>query len=255
MKKRIKMLVLYLILCIPITIKCAVGQYTTYSNIQIYLPIFNIKTSLLKSTSYYLCSSQCQSINANTYLYLLTEGEYISSVDSNGNTYLSSINPYFCISNSSTSMDIIYKKIDSNGVQTTLASEKAGIRPVAYLNINPSVTGNGTINNPYVISGSENVELVEVVDIIPYVVTLDKQSGNGGTSTIYVKYGVNWYLDSDATSNIIAIVTPTKSGYTFDGYYTNPNGSGIKIIDSSGIVVGETTVITSATTLYANWIS
>ncbi len=42
-----------------------------------------------------------------------------------------------------------------------------------------------------------------------YTVTLDKNGGTGGTSTVYVTYG----------SPMPAATAPSKSGYTFEGYY------------------------------------
>ena len=52
--------------------------------------------------------------------------------------------------------------------------------------------------------------------------------------------------DSDEVETV-TIPTPTFTGYTFDGWYTEPNGAGTKIISGAQIT-------NLNTTLYANWI-
>ena len=86
-----------------------------------------------------------------------------------------------------------------------------------------------------------------------YTINLDKQSGSDGSSTIYLKYNAGWYSNSGATASISTISKPTRIGYTFQGYYTGTNGSGTKIIDSTGKIVGSQTYTTNNTTLYAYW--
>ena len=86
-----------------------------------------------------------------------------------------------------------------------------------------------------------------------YTINLDKQSGSGGTSTIYLKYNTGWYSNSGATSSISTISKPTMTGYTFQGYYTEKSGNGTKIIDSTGKIVGSNTYIAESDTLYAYW--
>ena len=43
-----------------------------------------------------------------------------------------------------------------------------------------------------------------------YTITLDKQSGSGGTSTIYLKYNTGWYSNSGATTSITSISIPFR---------------------------------------------
>jgi len=79
----------------------------------------------------------------------------------------------------------------------------------------------------------------------PFAITLDKRSGSGGTSTIICLNG--YYLDPTE------VVTPTRAGYTFNGYYTETSG-GTQRINSSGIYVALTnTTYTAEVTLYAQW--
>ena len=75
-----------------------------------------------------------------------------------------------------------------------------------------------------------------------YTVTLDYQSGSGGTEGVTATYG----------SAMPAITVPTRSGYTFGGYWTGTNGSGTQYYTESG-TSARTWNLTSATTLYAKW--
>ena len=86
-----------------------------------------------------------------------------------------------------------------------------------------------------------------------FTITLDKQGGSGGTDKIYLKYNTGWYSNSGATSSITTITKPTKTGYTFSGYYTGTSGGGTQIINSSGSIVGSKTYVAENDTLYAQW--
>ena len=80
----------------------------------------------------------------------------------------------------------------------------------------------------------------------PFTITLDKQTGTGGTSSIVCVNG--FYL------NPTSITAPTRAGYTFGGYFTGTGGTGTQRINSSGTFVGlSNTTYTSAVTLYAKW--
>lgn len=77
-------------------------------------------------------------------------------------------------------------------------------------------------------------------------VTFDKQGGSGGTSSVSNYY--NQAYDS--------ISKPSKTGYTFDGYYTSTGGYGTKYYDENGdpcyLTWGSSS---SSMTLYAKWTS
>ena len=55
-------------------------------------------------------------------------------------------------------------------------------------------------------------------------ITLNNQGGTPAESTVSAVYG----------STATAISAPTKTGYTFQGYYTEANGSGTKVINANG---------------------
>ena len=75
-----------------------------------------------------------------------------------------------------------------------------------------------------------------------YTVTFDKQNGTGGSTS------------AAATFNgaMPAITVPTRTGYTFGGYYTAKNGGGTQYYTSSGSSARNWN-ITANTTLYAKW--
>ena len=75
-----------------------------------------------------------------------------------------------------------------------------------------------------------------------YAVTLNKQSGSGGTSSVTATYG----------SAMPSATAPTRSGYTFGGYYTGTNGTGTQYYTAS-MASARTWNLTSNTTLYAKW--
>ena len=66
-----------------------------------------------------------------------------------------------------------------------------------------------------------------------YTLSLNNQSATtAGTTSITATYGSSTNL-----SGTPAITTPTKTGYTFGGYYTETDGNGVQVIDASGNVV------------------
>lgn len=75
-----------------------------------------------------------------------------------------------------------------------------------------------------------------------YTVTLDKQNGTGGTSSVTATY------DSEMPS----ITVPTRQGYSFQGYYDGTNGTGTPYYTPTGTSANRYNK-TSATTLYAYW--
>ena len=74
-----------------------------------------------------------------------------------------------------------------------------------------------------------------------YTVTLNKNGGSGGTSSVQVTYD----------SPMPTISTPTRSGYQFLGYYSSSSG-GTKYYNSNGTSARNYTS-TSNMTLYAQW--
>ena len=77
-------------------------------------------------------------------------------------------------------------------------------------------------------------------------ITLDKNNGSGGSSSVTATYG----------SVMPKITAPTRTGYTFNGYYineTNNNGTGTKYYNSDGTSARTWDVNATTDTLYAGW--
>ncbi|MBO7233947.1 MAG: InlB B-repeat-containing protein [Paludibacteraceae bacterium] len=74
-----------------------------------------------------------------------------------------------------------------------------------------------------------------------YTVTLNSQSGTGGTSSVTATYG----------QAMPAATMPTRDGYTFNGYFDATSG-GTQYYKADG-TSARTWNITSNTTLYAQW--
>ena len=90
-----------------------------------------------------------------------------------------------------------------------------------------------------------------------FTVNLNKNGGDGGTSTIYLKYNSGWYSNSSCTNSITSITKPTRTGWTFNGYNESANGTGTTLIDADGnITASKTFYYTSGTkTIYAMWLA
>ena len=83
-----------------------------------------------------------------------------------------------------------------------------------------------------------------------YTITLDRQSGTTGDQSVTATYG----------SAAPSITKPTRTNYTFEGYYTQANGQGDLYIDKNGawqdiagIVDGKWMKPACNLTLYAKW--
>ena len=96
-----------------------------------------------------------------------------------------------------------------------------------------------------------------------YNISLDDQgatSGQEGTAKIYEKYGVGIYKDSTASTTLMTttanpITVPSKTGYTFNGYYTSTSCGGDQLISNSGYITSKfsSTYTNKDMTLYACW--
>lgn len=74
-------------------------------------------------------------------------------------------------------------------------------------------------------------------------ITLDKEGGTGGTASITANNG----------SPMPSATAPSKSGYTFKGYYSSANGYGTKYYDANMKSVHFWDKTSSSATLYAYW--
>ena len=100
----------------------------------------------------------------------------------------------------------------------------------------------------------KTITLYAVWEADTYIITLDSQSAEtAGTTVYYQKYESGLYSDSGCNNVISNITVPTRTGYTFVGYYTGKNGTGTCHINSAGTITAGKTEFTADTTLYAHW--
>ena len=91
--------------------------------------------------------------------------------------------------------------------------------------------------------------LLNLTDVVAHsemptaTVTLNQEGGTGGTTNFTLKTG-----DSMPT-----ITAPTRTGYTFGGYYSATNGSGTQYYNASGSPIVATSPFIEDITLYAKW--
>lgn len=77
-----------------------------------------------------------------------------------------------------------------------------------------------------------------------YTVTFDRQGIRTGTASVTTTYG----------STMPVITVPTRTGYTFGGYYTSENGGGTQYYTAFGTGT-RVWDIASTTTLYIKWVA
>ena len=113
----------------------------------------------------------------------------------------------------------------------------------AYATTNYTPTSNGNIY-VYFVCGAGNTTPYPFADIMvtPYCsITLNSNGGSGGLS------GTSCVPDSEP-SKLSSL--PSRSGFTFMGYYTTKSSGGNQYFDASGTA---TTTVSGDITLYARW--
>ena len=103
---------------------------------------------------------------------------------------------------------------------------------------------------------TEEKEYTWNIEYGEFEVVLDNEEANVvGTEVLYGKKQTGIYLDNNyknkmsSTSN--PIVVPEKTGYTFEGYYTEDKGNGTLVINKDGYLVSD--ILNTTTVLYAKW--
>ena len=92
-------------------------------------------------------------------------------------------------------------------------------------------------------------------DRVSWKITLNKQSGSGGTDALYYRVnGGGLYADDLCETVAENVETPTRTGYDFGGYYSASSG-GTQYIDDGGDFTAALSALapTAAQTFYAHW--
>lgn len=132
--------------------------------------------------------------------------------------------------------------IEYDSVITTLAN--ATREGYTFTGWNTAADGNGqAVIAPYTYTTSDHITLYAQYTKNQYVVMFDKQGGNGGIN------GVDAVFDEPMPVKTLADA-PTKAGCTFQGYYAEANGAGIKYYNAD-MTSAHNWDIAETATLYA----
>ena len=185
--------------------------------------------------------------SAQTCTITLTPESYTLTLDANGGSV------------STTSKTVTYDSTYGN-LPTT---ERTGYTFNGWYTAN---SGGTKIESTTQVKTASNHTLYAHWTPITYTITLNNQSStSAGTTTAYYQYNttktVNGTLCYYYTTNALTacltnghtITKPTKTGYTFGGYYTGTNGSGTQYVDANGRFINNIYQTTGNKTLYAKW--
>ena len=134
---------------------------------------------------------------------------------------------------------------DDTGTTVTVQSNTF-TAPEGYAFKEWNTSGNGagtTYQAGATITLTADLTLYAIWQPLNYTITLDLQEGTNGTTSITATY--------DAP--MPAITIPSREGYSFLGFFTEPNGAGTQYYDANGTSANNWT-IPANTTLYAAWI-
>ncbi|MEE1029999.1 MAG: InlB B-repeat-containing protein, partial [Alphaproteobacteria bacterium] len=131
---------------------------------------------------------------------------------------------------------------------------------------NQIIDASGKIVKGYTTAFTKNTTLYAKWTPNTVKVTLNNQSATtAGTTVYYYPYntynGSCYYFSNSSLTTCLAgatdgtkITIPTKTGYTFGGYYTKENGGGTQYVNASGATVNNIyKAVSSDITLYAKW--
>ena len=210
--------------------------------------VTNTKSSSYKMITKLNITSISDSLKDSTFKWVLLKK---SGMDSDNNpTYTEVTKGDF------SNLGVGENTLDS-GIYFTPKDNGVGYRFVIYIDGNQP--NSSTMMNSSIVS---NLVLCDE-EVKLFNISLDNQeadNNNGGTATIYEKYGVGIYKDSNATNNLMTatannISVPLKVGYTFVGYYSKVNGTGDNLINNSGFITDKftNTYFREDSKIYAKW--
>lgn len=214
-----------------------------------------------------------ESISADDLIVTPYKGWYVANKTASGSTYNVYLSPY--------TYTVAYNGNGATGGSTAnsthyYGAEKAlttnGYSRTGYYFAGWSTAANGSVqyaDGAKVINLSATngatVTLYAVWTPI-YKVTLDNQGAtSAGTTAYWYIYNTTkvvsgetvYYWTNQACTTPLSgytISTPTRTGYTFGGYYTGKNGTGTQYVNASGTCVNNLySAVAADSTLYAYW--
>ena len=127
--------------------------------------------------------------------------------------------------------------LEGSSIQTSPSTTRTGYMFAGWFD---SATGGNKYSFPLTVTSDMTLHAQWTAKT--YTVSLNQQSGSGGTTQVTATYGLA----------MPAATMPTRTGYTFGGYYTGTNGAGTQYYTASGASARSWT-IDSGGTLYAKW--
>lgn len=76
---------------------------------------------------------------------------------------------------------------------------------------------------------------------------------NVNPTTVYSKYDTGLYSDSTATTAVTSVTAPTRTGWTFNGFYTSKYSGGTRVISNAGAVLSAASTQVATTGATATW--
>lgn len=244
------------------------GLYTNSSKTVNQISILNPDDVALTKEGYHLIDGQEWVTEDRRYF---THTTYMSK-DIDVNAGYMNVNLYLYANWQPNTYTITY---DANGGTGTVAPTALTYDQTGYLRANtfsktgfyletgkewntkPDGTGESYSSNEAVTNltsvNGEQITLYANWKAITVSIDLDKKGGTGGSDTIYEKYATGFYSDKTTQNLISSISIPTKTGYTFEGYYANFYPSGLTIIDKNGTINVPNNYFIKNTILYADY--
>ena len=219
------------------------AAYFTYGGAQYYKPNTTITlSSTVPTGQHVIYKAGNKTLAGNTYTVNSSDGDVTLTAEYPYNTYTVQFNGNGSTSGSMSNQSFTYATAQN---LTDNAFTRTGY---TFAGWNTKADGSGTsyinqqsVNNLTTTNGG-TVTLYAQWTANTYTVTLNKQDGNGGSASATATY--------DAA--MPAITVPTRTGYTFGGYFTQTNGGGTQYYNADGTST-RTWNLTAATTLYAKW--
>ena len=248
------------------------GTYSDNKSITLYAVWKINKVNIKFSTNSGTVQTSSTNASGNIYKWKQDSSGVVSRTAANGSTYS---NPFFTLNyGSSTDRDglpnynnLKYLNITKTGHNAISGQEW---KCLSGCTLNGKVFNQATVYKASDFCDASKGDCTVTLGVnwvaSTYTITLDSQGAtSSGTTKVYYQYNTTktingtvcyYYTNSTLTnclSNGYDITKPTKTNYTFSGYYTGTNGSGTNYVNSSGTFINNVYKTTGNRTLYAKW--
>ena len=248
------------------------GTYSDNKSITLYAVWKINKVNIKFSTNSGTVQTSSTNASGNIYKWKQDSSGVVSRTAANGSTYS---NPFFTLKyGSSTNSDGLPNYNNSKYLNITKTGHNA-ISEQEWKCLSGCTLSGKVFNQATVYKASDfcdaskrdcTVTLGVNWVASTYTITLDNQDATtAGTTKVYYQYNTTktingtvcyYYTNSILTnclSNGYVLTEPTKTGYTFNGYYTSTSGGGTQYVDKDGRFIHNLYTTIGNRTLYAKW--